>query len=212
MCWYDKETLPDTYLNEQMQAIRVNYFLLGMMQSLWDFGTTLGVSKTTMGNTDPLSIFRDCCLWMLCFEITWYTQHRLMHDVKFLWNLGHSYHHGWKRPEHMIGVTNFAFDHIVEIWVTMSSSFIGYIIFPANFYVGKVISFAYMILAVLVHWDGFGLSRYHLNHHYLVTKNYGSHIPIFDIFFGTYQWEPYYHKDSIYGKRLKEKAAIKKGD
>ena len=47
--------------------------------------------------------------------------------------------------------------------------------------------FCYMIFAVLVHWDHFTFSRYHLNHHYLVTKNYGSHWPIFDMFFNTYQ-------------------------
>ncbi len=182
----------------------MNFILLPMMQTLWDWGSTFGITKTTMGNLEPLVILRDCCLWMLCFELAWYTQHRLMHDNKFLWNLGHSYHHGWKRPEHMIGITNFAFDHIVEIWVTMSSSFIGYLIFPANFYVGKAISLGYMVLAVLAHWDGFYLSRYHVNHHYLVTKNYGSHIPIFDIFFGTYQWDEYFHPDSVMAKKLKE--------
>jgi sterol desaturase/sphingolipid hydroxylase (fatty acid hydroxylase superfamily) len=109
-----------------------------------------------------------------------------MHDNKFLWRLGHSYHHTWNRPEHMIGITNFAFDHIVEFWVTMSSSFLGYLIFPSNFFVGKAISLFYMVLAVLAHWEGYEASRYHINHHYLVTKNYGSHIPIFDILFGTF--------------------------
>lgn len=150
-----------------------------------------------MGNLDPFSIVRDTLLWMLCFEWAWYFQHRGMHDSKFLWKLGHSYHHSWNRPEHMIGITNFAFDHIVEFWVTMSSSFLGYLIFPSNFFVGKMASFIYMILAVFAHWEGFEASRYHINHHYLVVKNYGSHIPIFDILFGTYQWETFVHSESL---------------
>lgn len=92
-----------------------------------------------------------------------------------------------------IGITNFAFDHVVEIWVTMSSTFVGYVLFPSNFYVGKAIGLGYM---VLVHWDGFYGSRFHINHHYLITKNYGSHFPFLDMFFGTYQWETYNHPES----------------
>ena len=53
-------------------------------------------------------------------------------------------------------------------------------------YVRSVVGLLYMLLAVLVHWDFFPI-RYHLNHHYHVTKNYGSHIPIFDWLFDTYQ-------------------------
>lgn len=120
-----------------------------------------------------------------------------MHEVKVLWDLGHEYHHGWNRPEHMIGITNFAFDHIVEFWVTMSSSFLGILIFPINFYAGKIVSLMYMVIAVFAHWDGWYFSRYHINHHYLVTKNYGSHIPIFDMMLGTYQWEFYDHSENI---------------
>ena len=101
----------------------------------------------------------------------------------------------------MIGITNFAFDHIVEFWVTMSSSFLPVLLFPVNFYVGKIVSLFYMILAVLAHWDGFEASRYHINHHYLVTKNYGSHIPIFDILLGTYQWEKFVHSDNLPKKK-----------
>jgi sterol desaturase/sphingolipid hydroxylase (fatty acid hydroxylase superfamily) len=97
----------------------------------------------------------------------------------------------------MLGITNFAFDHIVEFWVTMSSSFLGYLIFPSNFFVGKLISLLYLVLAVLAHWEGYEASRYHINHHYLVTKNYGSHIPIFDMLFGTYQYEKFVHSESI---------------
>ena len=67
----------------------------------------------------------------------------------------------------------------------------------ANYHpvVSKIMGFGYMIFAVLVHWDHFTFSRYHLNHHYLVTKNYGSHWPLFDMFFNTYQWEPFELKD-----------------
>ena len=57
---------------------------------------------------------RDWFLWMFLFELAWYFQHRLMHDVKPLWHYGHAYHHEFKRPEHMIGLTNFAFDHVEE--------------------------------------------------------------------------------------------------
>ena len=53
------------------------------------------------------------------------------------------------------------------------------------------------MLAVAAHWEGNETTRYHINHHYLVTKNYGSHIPMFDILFGTYQWDEYVHPDSI---------------
>ena len=121
-----------------------------------------------------------------------------MHDNKVLWTWGHQYHHGWKRPEHMIGVTNFAFDHLVEPWVTMSSSFVPTLLFPSHWIAVKVVSFAYMLFAVLVHWDAFHtVSAYHLNHHYLVTKNYGSHIPIFDMIFGTYQWAEYTPKGRV---------------
>ena len=68
----------------------------------------------------------------------------------------------------------------------MSSSFLPLVFFPLNYVTTVVIGFVYMILAVLVHWDGFPI-RYHLNHHYAVVKNYGSHIPLFDMFFGTYK-------------------------
>ena len=70
----------------------------------------------------------------------------------------------------------------------MSSSAFPIFIFPIDFRVNKILGFVYMLYAVLVHWEAFPV-RYHLNHHYLVTKNYGSHWPIFDMMFGTYQWE-----------------------
>ena len=92
----------------------------------------------------------------------------------------------------------------------MSSSVLGYMIFPTNFFVGKASSLIYMIIAVLSHWDGFGLSRYHINHHYLVTRNYGSHIPIFDIYFKTYQWEEYEHPDSLRFPRSSESESVHK--
>jgi len=176
---------------EQVKTIEINFFLLPFMQVLWDFSIENGFTKVTSGNLHPMIILRDILLWILSFEWAWYVQHRLMHDVKLLWKYGHSYHHKWRKPEHMLGITNFAFDHVVEVWVTMSSSYLGHLLFPANFYVAKIVSLTYMVLAILAHWDGYHVSRYHINHHYLVTKNYGSHVPIFDMLFGTYQWEPY---------------------
>lgn len=109
-----------------------------------------------------------------------------MHDVKILWQHGHAYHHQWRTPDQMIGVTNYSFDALVEGWVTMSSAFAPMIMLPLNFSVVKSVSFLYMVSAVFLHWDGFPI-RYHLQHHYLVVKNYGSHIPVFDIIFGTFQ-------------------------
>ena len=165
MKMWKPEASPSTHFSDQMKAIQVNMFLLGLVQASWDYASSkYAFAKVKQDRLEPWTALGDMCLWMLCFELSWYTQHRLMHDVKFLWTHGHAYHHTWKRPEHMIGVTNFAFDHVVEVWVTMSSSFLGYLLFPANFYVGKAISLAYMILAILVHWDGFSGSRYHINH------------------------------------------------
>ncbi len=68
-----------------------------------------------MGRVGPGELLLDFCLWMLGFELYWYAQHRAMHDVKLLWQWGHEYHHGWRKPEQMIGITNFAFDAIVEV-------------------------------------------------------------------------------------------------
>eukprot|EP01084_Bolivina_argentea_P108960 194751_1 len=174
-----------TYFDDQMKAIRVNMILLAMMETIWTYITVNGYTKITMDRTDMFSMILDSFCWILGFELSWYTQHRLMHDNKILWTYGHQYHHSWNTKDHMIGITNFAFDHVVEIWVTMASSFIPVFIFPINFYLKTFISLVYMIIAVLVHWDGFPW-KYHLNHHYKVVKNYGSHIPIFDVFFGTY--------------------------
>lgn len=181
--------IPTTFFNEQMRAISVNMPLLAMMETLWGYLTVQRWTKITMHDEwSPLSVLLGVAGWMLIFELTWYTQHRLMHDNKVLWTYGHQYHHSWKRPEHMIGITNFAFDHVVEVWVTMSSSIASSFFFPINFYVKNVIGLGYMIFAVLVHWNKFPF-RYHLNHHYKVVKNYGSHIPVFDMFFGTYHYE-----------------------
>lgn len=82
-----------------------------------------------------------------------------MHDNKFLWKWGHEYHHTWRKPEHMIGITNFAFDHIVEVWVTISSAALPTLFFPIHWWVMRGIGFVYMLLAVLVHWDGFTWNR-----------------------------------------------------
>ena len=118
-----------------------------------------------------------------------------MHDNKFLWRIGHSHHHKHRVPNHLMGFTNFAFDHIVESWVAMSSTFFPMMMFPINYWVSKVAGLIYLVVAVAAHFDGVPF-RYHLYHHYLVTKNYCSHIPIFDILFGTYQWNDYYPKGS----------------
>jgi sterol desaturase/sphingolipid hydroxylase (fatty acid hydroxylase superfamily) len=195
---------PTTHLSEQLKTIRVNFLILPAFQTLWDFLAVSGYTKVTMGNLSPGVLCRDCFLWMLMFELTWYVQHRAMHDNKFLWKYGHQYHHGWKRPEHMIGITNFAFDHVVEVWVTMSSAFVPVLFFPINFYAEKLIGFAYMMLAVLVHHDNFPL-KYHLQHHYLVVKNYGSHWPLFDMLFGTWQWDTF-HPDDKKKKKANKKA------
>ena len=174
------------HFDEQMKVVTVNMILLSYTETVWIYLTINQYTKTTIhSNMTFFTVIRDLLEWIFCFELTWYTQHRLMHDNKVLWIYGHQYHHSWKRPEHMIGITNFAFDHVVEVWMTMSSSFLPVFIFPIDFYVKNCISLCYMILAVLVHWDGFPY-KYHLNHHYKVVKNYGSHVPIFDILFNTY--------------------------
>lgn len=71
------------------------------------------------------------------------------------------YHHGWKRPEHMIGVTNFAFDHIVEVWVTMSSAFAPILFFPINMYGwrGRVHRVIRLCLCSPLHVPGSPLTR-----------------------------------------------------
>lgn len=193
--WFTMKTLrpqtPTTHLRSQLKTIAVNLLVvLPVYESAWESLVLGGWSKVVgpMDRLEPSTILKDIALWMLVFELTWYMQHRAMHDNKTLWRYGHEYHHGWKRPEHMIGVTNFAFDAIVEGWVTMSSSFLPVLLFPINCHVRNFIGIMYTLLAVLVHWDFFPI-RYHLNHHYYVTKNYGSHVPVFDMLFGTYQGE-----------------------
>ncbi len=108
---------PDPSHPTQVRWIETNFFLLPFFQVLWDVMTYYGLTRVTMGNTAPLLALRDAALWMLGFEWAWYFQHRLMHDVKPCWKLGHSHHHTWRKPAHMIGITNFAFDHVVEPWV-----------------------------------------------------------------------------------------------
>ena len=207
MTFMYKDT-PTQHLGEQLSAIRVNFLILPAFQTFWDHLIVRGHTKVTMGNTSPGLLARDVFLWMLVFELTWYVQHRAMHDNKFLWKHGHQYHHGWKRPEHMIGITNFAFDHVVEVWVTMSSAFAPVLFFPVNWHAEKLVGFGYMMLAVLVHHDKFPL-KYHLQHHYLVVKNYGSHWPLFDVLFGTWQWDTFHPDDKK--KKQQGDAAAKKG-
>lgn len=188
---YLQPNTPTLHVSTQLRTIIVNLgIVLPVYQVVWEFLVIQGYTKVTMGRLDPVSVVLDSLLWMLGFELCWYTQHRAMHDNKFLWHYGHAYHHQWKKPEHMIGITNFAFDAAVEGWVTMSSSFIPMLLFPVNWYLRSVLGLGYMLFAVLVHWDFFPV-RYHLNHHYYVVKNYGSHWPLFDMFFGTYQGDYY---------------------
>eukprot|EP01060_Flectonema_neradi_P026001 TRINITY_DN34851_c0_g1_i1.p1 TRINITY_DN34851_c0_g1~~TRINITY_DN34851_c0_g1_i1.p1 ORF type:complete len:312 (+),score=20.27 TRINITY_DN34851_c0_g1_i1:56-937(+) len=189
--WWDPTKVPNTHIVEISKSILPNtLFLLPTYQVVIDFLACNGMLRSSSERLDDFTtIAVDSLLWMLGFEISWYLQHRLMHDVKPLWTYGHELHHTWRKPEHMIGITNFSFDHLVEPWVTMSSSLLPSLLFPCNFYLAKITSFMYMFLALLVHWDGFPY-RYHLNHHYQVLYNYGSHWPIFDIMFGTYYWEP----------------------
>ena len=51
--------------------------------------------------------------------------------------------------------------------------------------------------------------KYHLQHHYLVVKNYGSHWPLFDVLFGTWQWDTFHPDDKK--KKQQGDAAAKKG-
>eukprot|EP01059_Diplonema_ambulator_P012156 TRINITY_DN22363_c0_g1_i1.p1 TRINITY_DN22363_c0_g1~~TRINITY_DN22363_c0_g1_i1.p1 ORF type:complete len:291 (+),score=46.20 TRINITY_DN22363_c0_g1_i1:58-930(+) len=184
------KTMPREHVIEQWKGIFPNtLLLLPLAQVLTDVLILNGLTRQSFGRSEPLTVLIDSLTWSLGFEISWYTQHRLMHEVKFLWTYGHEYHHGWRRPEHMLGFTNFAFDHLVEPFVTMSSSLLPMLLFPSNFFVAKFMAVVYMVLAVLAHWNAFPY-RYHLNHHYKVTYNYGSHVPIFDMMFGTYYWEP----------------------
>ena len=187
--WWDSSKVPDTHIVQISKSILPNtLFLLPTYQVVIDFMACNGMLRSSAGRMDDVSmVVVDSLLWMLGFEISWYFQHRLMHDWKPLWTFGHEFHHTWRKPDHMIGITNFSFDHLVEPFVTMSSTLLPSLLFPCNFYVAKFTSFLYMFLALLVHWDGFPY-RYHLNHHYQVVYNYGSHWPIFDIMFGTYYW------------------------
>jgi len=61
-----------------------------------------------------------------------------------------------------------------------------------------------------VHHDKFPL-KYHLQHHYLVVKNYGSHWPLFDVLFGTWQWDTF-HPDDKKKKQQKQGDAAAKTD
>ena len=98
----------------------------------WPYTVSSSTSNRLQRMFAPCAYFtiRVCHLLCVCVCVSVcvcvprrYTQHRAMHDVKFLWEYGHQYHHQWKRTEHMIGITNFSFDAIVEGWVTMSSAF-----------------------------------------------------------------------------------------
>lgn len=118
MRWWAPAT-PTTHLAAQVRTIAVNMVLLGLLQTLADMAAVAGLTKQYVAaNPSDLVSLRcagECGLWMVAFELAWYCQHRAMHDSKTLWAWGHSYHHSWRRPEHMIGITNFAFDHVVEV-------------------------------------------------------------------------------------------------
>jgi sterol desaturase/sphingolipid hydroxylase (fatty acid hydroxylase superfamily) len=202
LCWnYLIWMWPDTprkyFAIQSRDLLLSNFWLLAAYQTVFDWMVVKGYTKQTAGNTDAFSVVRDIALWSLVFELTWYTQHRLMHE-KFLWELkifgfefGHSYHHQWRDNYQMIGITNFSFDALVETWVTMSSSLLPILLFPSNFYAAKGWSLFYMLWAVLVHHHGFAerFHEMHLGHHHFINKNFGSHFPFFDMIFGTYSWE-----------------------
>lgn len=131
-------TSPQTFefvLSKQLKTIFFNLaVLLPAYQTFWEWLVNSGYTKVTIDRLSPFHIVGDIFLWVLAFELLWYAQHRAMHDSKTLWKFGHEYHHSWRQPEHMIGVTNFAFDALVEGWVTMSSSFLPVLVFPINWY------------------------------------------------------------------------------
>ena len=140
---------PDTHLGTMLKTIAPNLTLfLPAYQVVWEYLILKGWTKVTSYRTSPQEILFDTFLWMLIFELTWYFQHRLMHDNKWLWTNGHEYHHQWKNPEHMIGVTNFAFDALVECWVTMSSSFLPLLIFPMNWYVRNIVGLRFSYIGI----------------------------------------------------------------
>lgn len=180
--------IPTKHVPDQLKTIVFNLLVVlpSYQCGLNYLMAEVGLSKVTPRRLSFPEILLDILAWMLVFELTWYVQHRAMHDNYYLWKYGHEYHHKWRKPEHMVGITNFAFDAVVEGWVTMSSSFAPIFFFPINYRVSVAIGLVYMVLAVLVHWDNFPL-KYHLNHHYAVVKNYGSHVLLFDWLFGTYK-------------------------
>ena len=189
-------TVSSKYFMEQMMENSMVFCVLSFYQTAFNWGAEMGLTKLTLGHTDALSLIRDGLVHIFLFELFWYTLHRYMHDNKFLWKLGHEYHHQWNKPDMLIGITNFSVDLIVEPIILMVSANAPYFLFPCNYYLGKLIDLAYMILAVFVHFDKFPF-KYHVNHHYLVNKNFGSHIPIFDLLFDTYG----YRRTAITGRK-----------
>jgi sterol desaturase/sphingolipid hydroxylase (fatty acid hydroxylase superfamily) len=174
-------------INKQIKPVNINIILLSLVETLWLYFILNGYTKVTIGNNNIYKFCSETTLWMLCFELTWYVQHRLMHENYFLWRYGHAYHHTWNKSKYLIGITNFARDHFVEVIITMISSFVPILLFPINYYNKIFISLVYLILSFLVHWDLFPY-KYHSVHHFNKNYNYGTHIPIFDIFFNTYYW------------------------
>jgi hypothetical protein len=68
----DPENTSMKHFWDQAKVILINFAQLPLLQIVWDMLEQNGYTKATMGNLDPISIVRDCLLWMLCFEWAWY--------------------------------------------------------------------------------------------------------------------------------------------
>jgi len=181
-------TTKDT-LFVQFKTLGANFIILPIYQAFFEYLTFAGWTKATTGRLGIGEILLDLALYTLWFEILWYAGHRSMHDSKILWKYGHAFHHTFNKPEMLNLMTNFTFDHVVEPFILMFCAFLPAVFYPCNYMVLKFVQLVFMILAIFAHWDDFPY-RYHLNHHYYVTNNFGSHVPIFDWLFGTLNMKP----------------------
>jgi sterol desaturase/sphingolipid hydroxylase (fatty acid hydroxylase superfamily) len=110
---------PAVHINETVKSVWD--FFIGQMSEGYHWGYSLfglnsdapSIADEKYGLISPDSLLMlnsffythlpQILLWILVFELSWYFQHRGMHDNKFLWKFGHEYHHQWRRPEHMMG-------------------------------------------------------------------------------------------------------------